>query len=222
MAKKKKKKSHGRPAPANPNALPKIAQDVVDISRGAYGAQPWLVKAQAEYGPKFAQAEAQTAGARSAEESAQVQKNFGATFDALMKSEPYKAATDNFMASTESSGRMYGALAQQAEEDLALGGQLTGDEQREASQASRAGWNDRGLATSGRSAVDEVLARVSMSNARKRERQAFAGQVAAQGSALSTQQMAVAASQFDPYQRMFGTGGSQVSGTLGSDQLFTP
>lgn len=220
--KKKKKKSGGGGAPASSTNLPKMAQDVVDISRGAYAAQPWLLKAQQEFGGKFGAAEAMAAGERSAEEAAQIQKNWGATEAALMESAPYREAAENFRATTQASGRMFGALAADAEEGLALGGQLSGDEQREASQASRAAWNDRGLVTSGRSAVDEVLARVSMSNARKRERQAFAGQVAAQGTALSTQQMSVAASQFDPYQRMFGTGGSAVTGTLGSDQLFTP
>jgi hypothetical protein len=221
MAKKKKKKSGGR-APANPNALPKIGQDIVDMSRGSYAAQPWLTKAQAEYGPKFAAAEAQTAGARSAEEGRQVQQNFGAVYEGLMTSEPYREATQGFRDNVASNNRIYGALGAQAEEDLALGGRLSGDEQREASQASRAAWNDRGLVTSGRSAVDEVLARVSMSNARKRERQGFAAQVAAQGTAVATQNMSVAAAQFDPYQRMFGTGGSAVTGTLNSDELFTP
>jgi hypothetical protein len=223
MAKKKKKKSHGGGAPAPAGTkLPKMAQDIVDMSQGSYAAQPWLVKAQAEYGPKFAAAEAATAGGRAAEESRQIQQNFGATYEALMASEPYREATEGFRQNVASNNRIYGALGAQAEEDLALGGRLSGDEQREASQASRAAWNDRGLVTSGRSAVDEVLARVSMSNARKRERQGFAAQVAAQGTAVTTQNMSVAASQFDPYQRLFGTGGSAVTGTLNSDELFTP
>lgn len=224
----KKKKSAPRPAPRAPGQpgttpLPKMAQDVVDLSRGAYAAQPWLIKAQTEFGPKQAAAEALTAGARKGAETAQVTAQYPAYYKALIESSPeYGQAAAGFRQRMASSDRLYGQLEAQAADELALGGQLTGDEQREASQAARAAWNDRGLATSGRSAVDEVLARVGMSNARKAERRAFAAQTAAQGTALATQNMSVAASQFDPYMRLFGEGGSQVSGTLGTDDLFTP
>ena len=193
------------------------------MSRGAYEAQPWLVKAQETYGPKQAAAEALTAGARKGAESAQVTAQYPAYYKALTESSPeYGQAAAGFRDRMASSDRLYGQLEAQAADELALGGQLTGDEQREASQAARSAWNDRGLATSGRSAVDEVLARVGMSNARKAERRGFAAQTAAQGTALATQNMSVAASQFDPYMRMFGEGGSQVTGTLGTDELFTP
>lgn len=224
MAKKKKKKSSGgggAPAGAS-SALPKITQDVVNISRGAYEAQPWLVKAQAEYGPKQAAAEAATAGARSAAEADQVRKSYGGFYDALMQSGEYKQATRQFNDRMASSNRIFGELDRQAADELALGGQLTGDEQREVGQASRAAWSDRGLATSGRSAVDEVLNRVAASNARKDARRQFAASTAAQGTAVATQNMNVAAAQFDPFQRMFGTGGSQASGTLQTDKMFTP
>lgn len=203
--------------------LPKMAQDIVNLSQGSYYAQDWLVRAQQEYGPKQAAAEAATAGARSEAESGQVRSKYAGYRDALLQSSPeYKAAAEGFQARTGAANRIYGMLDQQAADELALGGALSGDEQREVSQASRGAWSDRGLATSGRAAIDEVLSRVSASNARKRERQAFAAQTAAQGSALATNNMSVAAAQFDPYQRLFGQGGSQVTGTLGTDQLFTP
>jgi hypothetical protein len=208
-------------AEPKPKPLSKSAQQVVDIARGAYEAQPWLVKAQDEFGPKQAAAEAATAAARASGEAAGVASGYQSYYNSLMSSGEYKQAAGQFSDRMASSNKIFGMLDKQAADELALGGQLTGDEQREVGQATRAAWSDRGLATSGRSAIDEVLNRVAASNARKDARRAFAGQTAAQGTAIATQNMNVAASQFDPYQRMYGTGGSDVTGTLGTDQLFS-
>lgn len=68
-------------------------------------------------------------------------------------------------------------LEQQAAADLALGGALSAEESRIASQAARQGWADRGLMASNPALVDEALNRVQLSRARQNERRGFAAQV---------------------------------------------
>ena len=199
------------------------AKKIVDFSRAAYEAQPWLLKAQEEYAGRFGAAEAQSAGARSSSEAGQVASRYPAYYQALMDASPeYAAAADGFQTQAAGANRMYALLNQQAGDDLELGGALNADQQREASQGARAAWSARGMGSSGRSAIDEVLNRVAMSDQRKQQRQATAMQVAAGGAAVASQNMNTASANFDPYARLFGKGGSQATGTLNSDGIFQP
>ncbi len=77
--------------------------------------------------------------------------------------------------------RLFGQLENQASDELALGGQLSPDEIREATQGSRAAWQARGLEGSAPSAFGEVLNRINFSNQRKDARRAFATGVAGMG-----------------------------------------
>lgn len=70
------------------------------------------------------------------------------------------------------------SLVMQAQNDLALGGQLNAEEVRAASQAGAAGAQTRGLNGSPQGALMRILSRAAASNNRMRERQGFAAQVA--------------------------------------------
>lgn len=69
-------------------------------------------------------------------------------------------------------------LVSQAQNELALGGQLNAEEVRAASQAGAAGAQMRGLNGSPQGALMRILSRAAASNNRMRERQGFAAQVA--------------------------------------------
>jgi len=73
---------------------------------------------------------------------------------------------------------LFSQLESQAAGDLALGGQLSADEVRQATQGERAAWASRGLVRSAPAAFSEVLNRIQFSNQRKAERRGFATQVA--------------------------------------------
>jgi hypothetical protein len=80
-------------------------------------------------------------------------------------------------------------LEQQAQGDLALGGQLSADQTRLAQQASRAAAEARGMAGSNGSMLNEVQRQLDMSRQLQNERRQFASGVEQQGfGQLATQQ----------------------------------
>lgn len=70
------------------------------------------------------------------------------------------------------------SLVGQAQNELALGGSLNAEEVRAASQLGNANAQMRGLSGSPQGALMSILSRAAASNARARERQGFAAQVA--------------------------------------------
>ncbi len=70
------------------------------------------------------------------------------------------------------------SLVGQAQNELALGGALNAEEIRAASQMGNASAQMRGLSGSPQGALMSILSRAAASNARARERQGFAAQVA--------------------------------------------
>lgn len=70
------------------------------------------------------------------------------------------------------------SLVSQAQNELALGGSLNAEEIRAASQMGNASAQMRGLSGSPQGALMSILSRAAASNARARERQGFAAQVA--------------------------------------------
>lgn len=80
-------------------------------------------------------------------------------------------------------------LEQQAQGDLALGGQLSADQTRLAQQAARSAAEARGMAGSNASVVNEVQRQLDMSRTLQNERRGFAQGVESQGfGQLATQQ----------------------------------
>jgi len=86
-------------------------------------------------------------------------------------------------------------LNRQAQQDLSLGGYLSGGEQRAASQAARAAYAARGMAYGTPAAVAEVLARDQFARQRQDQRRTFAGGVEEmnQAQAQANQQAAMQA-----------------------------
>jgi hypothetical protein len=113
--------------------------------------------------------------------------------------------------------------------ELRSGGDLSADEIRQVTQGTRAAASARGLASGFGSAVQEVLARSQYAEARKTGRRNFA-----QGVEALTQQrtaadrnyisgsFAQAAGFFDPQMRLYGRGGSVVSGQTQGVGQFSP
>lgn len=81
--------------------------------------------------------------------------------------------------------QLMGELNKQAMADLNLGGKLSPDEIRELTQATRAGYNDRGMVRSGGAVLDEIANRSAYKQQRQGQRQTFAGQVAGLNKAVT-------------------------------------
>lgn len=73
---------------------------------------------------------------------------------------------------------LFGQLEQQAQGDLALGGQLDPWESYQATQGAREAWQARGLQNSAPAGFAEVLNRIQFSNQRRDQRRGFATGVA--------------------------------------------
>ena len=68
-------------------------------------------------------------------------------------------------------------LSRQANEELRLGGDLSADQIRDVTQATRAGFSDRGMVRSGDAIMDEIANRHDYRMSRQNQRRAFADQV---------------------------------------------
>ncbi len=77
----------------------------------------------------------------------------------------------------EADSGLYDRLNQQAQSDLALGGELNAEEARAATQGARAAFSSRGLVNAPMGIIGEIMRRAAASNARQRERQGFAAGV---------------------------------------------
>lgn len=75
-------------------------------------------------------------------------------------------------------GGLLALLRKRAEEGLAAGGELSAEEMRAAGQNGLASWSARGMGRSPGAGFSAMLNRIAASNARRREREGFAAQVA--------------------------------------------
>lgn len=86
-------------------------------------------------------------------------------------------ATEALLAADPNQQALMEELNRQAMEELRLGGQLSPDEIRDVTQATRAGYSDRGMIRSEEAILDEIMNRSSYQQARQAQRRDFAGQV---------------------------------------------
>lgn len=193
---------------------------------------PQLVELYGQYGPGMAQAEEKTARARAAAQIAGV-KELGPDMLAALES-----AVPELGQARGAIGRQLGELgpsaieselSRQARADLALGGRLSAEQERASQQASRAAMSARGLSRGVPAAVLEVLNREQASQARLEQRRGFAGAMDAYTQnrrsgdrAFSQSALNTLNAVYDPMQRLYGQGGSQVSGMTGGQQIFGP
>ena len=195
-------------------------------------AGPQLVNWYKQYGPQFALAEEATARARGKAEIAGAQLLGPKIRAALLNASPTMKLADAAMQKQLKSmgpSAIETELTRQATEDLKLGGQLSADQLREVSQGSRAAFASRGLGRGMPAAVSEVMSRSNASDARKAQRQQAAGAIDAytqnrvsNDRQYTTNALTTSAAIYDPFQRLYGHGGSQQSGQIGANNLYAP
>jgi hypothetical protein len=179
-------------------------------SRLQMGLQGDFAKRVMDMYPSLAQAERQATSDQRAGDLQDLRRFGGKLMQALDKAQPgflsslgalnQRVATAgdrtgllgklNFDAMTAGPSAIRSELDAQAQSDLALGGALSPEEQRMATQAARQGWADRGLMGSNQAVVQEALNRDSLSRQRQAERRGFASAVLNQGMAEDAQNRA--------------------------------
>lgn len=238
--KNKKKKSglHSLPAmEAPPQFDPEMfKRDVLGEGRQGlqlmHEAYPQLLELQRKYGADFARSEVDIGEARGISEAAAVGRSGGLMRESILKTSPeIAAANQSMMDRLKELGpsQIEGELNKQALEDLRLKGSLSGEDIRSSQQAARAAMGARGMNSGRTAALSEVLNRQNFSDARKGERRQFASAIDAQvqqrkagDAAISNNTFNTLGAFWDPQQRLFGRGGSQVSGQVSGPNAFAP
>lgn len=202
-------------------------RDSLQLLREAY---PTVAGLQEKYGERLASAEAAAAAARGQAEFDAIRRQGTGVYDTLTTATPLLGdAATALRAEIGQAGasEIEEELRRQALAELRLGGELDAYDRREAVQGARAAFQSRGLQYSSPAAVGEVLARTGMAQQRADQRRAFAGQVeglttAREGADRSflLNTLNTGNAVFDPQQRLFGSGGSVVSGTAASTPSF--
>jgi hypothetical protein len=113
---------------------------------------------------------------------------------------------------------LLGGLRKYAEQQQALGGDTSPEEQRMIDQQTRAGYAARGTALGGQSNLAEVMNRYSYRTGRERERQGFAAQTAG----FLQQQAAPAMASFQATPDFAGLLGGATQQTFAQQQLAGP
>lgn len=207
----------------------KEGRDALTLMKEAY---PQIYSLRGQYDSKFAELDAKTGEARNVAETAGVKRQGKNIRDALLAANPNLAKAENLLGKQlDATGpsAIEQTLTDQALSELKLGGALSADELRSNQQGSRAAWSARGLMHSNPSMIDEVMSRTQMSDQRKAQRQAVAAGVDAQNNQrinadrqFAQNTFASEGAYFDPYQRMYGNGGSAVTGQVNSTGQFQP
>ena len=222
-----KKKSKTEAAPQID--LLRAGREALQLQREAVPQQ--LALAQ-QYDGQFAANEVGTANARAAAEMAGIAGR-GAEFNRGLR-----AASPEIDAATRGVERNLSELGptdiereqqRQALEDLRLGGQLSAEEGRSANQAARAAFSARGISRGNPAALAEVLNREQYSNARRDQRRTYASAVDGQSvnrratdASIANNAQNTLGSFYDPQQRLYGRGGSAVSGQVAGPQQGMP
>lgn len=242
---KKKKKKSGKDGSSSassesgaPEAIDPHAFDRNVLEEGRQGLQlmdeayPRILANQQKYGGAFARNEVDIASQRSQAERDAINANGKQNRQAILDASPeISKANTSIMDRLNELGasKIEQNLNAQALGDLALGGRLSADDTRESQQAARAGMQARGLNRGQGAAVAEVLNRQQFSEGRLNQRRGFASAVDAQTQARKANDSSIANNAFntlgafwDPQARMFGHGGSQVSGQISGPNSYAP
>jgi len=151
MAKSKSKSSKEFQA-YEPTVFEAPRRDV--LAEGRQGLQlmeeayPRLLALNERFGSAFARNEVDTAAARSAAEAGAIRSQYPTFRDAMLSSPEVAKANTTLQARMDELGpsAIEDELGRQALSELQLGGALTPEEQRAASQSARAAYSARGLA----------------------------------------------------------------------------
>jgi len=209
--------------------LLKMGRDSLQLQREAL---PQQLEMQQTYGPQFAAADVATANARASGEMAGVSAN-GANFNRALRSaspeidQATSAITGNL--SQLGPSDIEREQQRQALADLQLGGQLSPEETRTANQAARAAFAARGLGRGQNAAIGEVMNREQYANSRRDQRRGYASAVDGQSinrrntdAAIANNAQNTLGSFYDPQMRLYGRGGSAVSGQVAGPNAGSP
>lgn len=177
-----KKKAPSPPAPV----VKTYAQQLQETIAAQAEAMPQLLELSRKYAPEWSKLESETetqlAQADIARQQAllpeylKLQGEF--TKGQQQQLQDYGKGFVGSFQQAGGAGTLLSGLQKYAEQQQALGGALSPEEQRMAEQSARAGYAARGTALGQQANLAEVLNRYGMQQARERERQAFAGQTA--------------------------------------------
>lgn len=225
--KKKSKKEGTEEAPQID--LLKTGREALQLQRESV---PQQLALNQQYGGQFAQNEVDTANTRASAEMAGI-RGRGAEF-----SRSLRTGSPEIDAATTAMERNLGELGasdiekeqqRQALGDLRLGGQLSAEENRSANQAARAAFSARGISRGNPAAIAEVMNREAYSNSRRDQRRAYASSVDGQSvnrratdASIANNAQNTLGSFYDPQMRLYGKGGSAVSGQVNGPQQGLP
>ncbi len=226
-SKKKKKSEYEFEAP-QVNLLQQ-GREAIQLAREAY---PAFLGLNRTYGADYARNEVDVAEARSAAEQQAIgRQGLGLRQTLLGASPEITAANQSVMDRLKETGpsEIEGELKNQALRDLKLEGSLSPEDIRAAVQQSRSASSARGLGMGNSAAVAEVMNRQAFSEQRRDQRRGFASQIDGQATGRRAQDAAISNNAFntlgafwDPQQRMFGRGGSQVTGQTTGPSAYQP
>lgn len=221
---KKSSKEKGFEVPEIHVPRPDIYGEMMQTVRGLEEAYPRLAALEQEYADDFARAEANAATERARAELAGVRELGGDVREAILDASPGARKADALIQrELDAAGpsAIENELKAQALEELRLRGELSADEVRQVTQGSRAAQSARGLATGSAAAVEELMRRAQYAEERKAGRRAFAAGVdtmetqrEASDRAFGINALNAEVGNFDPYTRLYGKGGSQITGQV--------
>jgi hypothetical protein len=182
------------PAPEPRN----IGQETRDTFQAMIDYAPRMFEMEKQYGPQYASIEAQTmkdvltgnggmldfysneilprsladASRMRAHDVADIEKYGPRLTEAILNANPQQRV-------------LLDELNRQAQTELGRGGDLSADQVRDVTQATRAAYSDRGMIRSGGAILDEVANRSQYSDARQAQRRDFAGRVLGMNQAVT-------------------------------------
>jgi hypothetical protein len=209
--------------------LLRMGRDALALQRESY---PQQLQLQQEYGPQFAAADVATANARASGEMSGISAN-GANFGRALRagSPEIDQATGAITSNLSQLGPsdIEREQQRQALADLRLGGTLSAEESRTANQSARAAFAARGIGRGQTAAIGEVMNREQYANSRRDQRRAYASAVDGQATnrrstdaAIGNNAMNTLGSFYDPQMRLYGRGGSAVSGQVQGPNAGSP
>ena len=218
-------------APAPPKPVTKsYAEQLQETLAAQKQAAPELFALSQEYIPKYAGLESQVATQIAQADLARTQgllpgyAGLEADYARARQQNQQQALQERgagFVGAYQAAGGaqdLLGGLRRYAEQQQALGGDISPEEQRMIDQQARAGYAARGTALGGQSNLAEVMNRYSYRTGRERERQGYAAQTAG----FLQQQAAPAMAAFQATPDFAGQLGGSTQATLAQQQLAGP
>jgi hypothetical protein len=149
-----------------------LTQEYQETIAAQRAVAPEMLALEQQYQPAYARLAAETLGITSRGAAEATNASRGMMLDSIMGVAPQ--LTEARQALDPQSAELMRMLNEQAAGDLALGGQLSPEQERMMQQASRAAFAARGLSGSNMALADEMYRIYDLGNQQRRQRQGFA------------------------------------------------